>query len=325
MLKSLLFSVSLLFIAISFSKSIDFGATNYEIVSDHYQESIEDGYFLIRGVVKDNRTLNPIIGATATTVTMSPQSFTDIGGVFNLKVPLKDSVIYCYASGYSEVQIQGPFKNRHIIQVRIFLMEQQNVVFKPVIYAYNCDQDIQLSLKPKGHFTFTYPQTADGSWSVKTNADGTLTNELDAKKYPYLFWEAEQTGLKIIAEQNQADGYLIQTDTCISFLENTLTAYGLNEKEATDFITFWGPKMIEKPYALIQFLPTETYASNIAELTITPQPETLLRLYMYLMPLDKKELPFELISPEIESVNRKGFTIIEWGGSILPQTQLRHL
>jgi len=314
---SLFFFSLLLAPCLLFSKGSESRRPYYETVSDLYHPSIKDGYFQVTGVIKNGNTENPIPDAIVTNVGMTNQSTTNEVGFFNLLLPLKDSVVYCYAMNHNEVQIKGPFKNKHNIQVRVYLTEQMAVAYKPLIYLYDAPEAVTLNLKPKGKFTFTYPVSTDGNWIIKTNADGSLTNLSDGKTYPYIFWEGEINALKIEERDHQVSGYLVKTDTCISFLENTLSAYGLNEKETTDFITFWGPKLIEKPYALVQFITAESYENNIAELSINQQPETLLRLYMYLVPLEKDVIPYKLTTPEIAPLNRSGFTVIEWGGSIL--------
>ncbi|MBI3135518.1 MAG: hypothetical protein HYZ14_12650 [Bacteroidetes bacterium] len=315
-------SISFIFLVVVFSavataKSGAWSPGYYELVSDRYDQSVEDGFFIIRGIVANTTSQQAIPQSTITNVKATHSCQTDVNGLFNLKIPVADTLVYCYAPGYDEVLIQGPFKNKHVVTVKVFLEEAVAVVFKPVIYAYNAGGNIHLRLKPRGTLTFTYPETATGDWDVRCNEDGTLTSAADGKNYPYLFWEGEQPGLKVAAVNGNIEGYLVKTDTCISFLENTLAAYGLNERETADFITFWGPKMIEKEFAFVQFLTTEQYGCTIASLDIEPQPESLLRLYLYLVPLAGEELPFDIKTPQIEPFNRNGFTVVEWGGSVL--------
>jgi len=80
--------------------------------------------------------------------------------------------------------------------------------------------------------------------------------------------------------------------------------------------------LIKKEYALIQFLSNDLYAEKIAEINLSTQPDAMLRLYMYAMPLDSPQLDFTLVQPEIKTLNRFGFTVVEWGGSIIPQSQV---
>ena len=192
---------------------------------------------------------------------------------------------------------------------------------KPVVYAYNAASNFKLTIKPHGGFTFTYPKS-DGDWELKTNHDGSLTNVKTEKKYPYVFWEGEGKDLDIVVERKAVEGFLIKTDTCVSFLERTLAQIGFNAKESADFITWWGPQIIQKEYALLQFLQTESYSKTIAEIDVDPNPESVLRLYMYFMPLNSAEFDFKIVEPQFEKFERTGFTIVEWGGSVIQTSKL---
>ena len=62
-------------------------------------------------------------------------------------------------------------------------------------------------------------------------------------------------------------------------------------------------------YNLISF-QTDAYTDH-AELTISPAPDTLIRVFMAFTPLDK----FVEIEPQVLAApDRQGFTVIEWGG-----------
>lgn len=308
----------LLFVQINLLADVPekWSSDSYQIVSDRYDDSVDKGYFVLRGFVVESNSQEPLVGSNIMNKDKSVVTTTDLDGLFNVKFPIKDTTIFCITVGYNEVVLQGPFENRHVIEVKIFV-ESGAMVFKPVIYAYNATDEFSLSLKPNGYLTFTYPESEQGNWTMKTNSDGTLTNTVDQKSYPYIFWEGEIDASVFEIENKKVEGYLIKTDTCVSFLENTLLAYGLNEKEATDFITFWGPKMIEKPYALVRFLTKADYEEKVAHLTINPEPETLIRLYMYFVPMETDQTNLELSAPIIEPITRHGFTVVEWGGSVL--------
>ena len=80
---------------------------------------------------------------------------------------------------------------------------------------------------------------------------------------------------------------------------------------ASDFITYWMPEMQGNAYNLINFSTTE-YAET-APLTVTPAPDTLLRVHMVYMPLSE---PIEIKEQEIPAAPvRNGFTVVEWGGT----------
>ena len=63
-------------------------------------------------------------------------------------------------------------------------------------------------------------------------------------------------------------------------------------------------------YNLISF-QSEIYTDN-AQLTISPSPDSLLRVFMAWKPVNE---PVEITPQTFEPFMREGFTAIEWGGS----------
>ena len=96
----------------------------------------------------------------------------------------------------------------------------------------------------------------------------------------------------------------------ITFLEESLTALGLNARERNEFIIYWLPRMEGNPYNLITF-QQEAY-TEAAKLTVTPAPDSVLRVFLAWKPLEK---PVELPSQTLPAVERCGFTVVEWGGT----------
>ena len=85
---------------------------------------------------------------------------------------------------------------------------------------------------------------------------------------------------------------------------------GLNRKEANEFIVYWLPRMQENTYNLITF-QDEIY-KNAAKLEITPNPDSVLRVFMVYRALEEK---IEIEEPVLEPFDRNGFTVVEWGGT----------
>ncbi|MBR5425624.1 MAG: hypothetical protein IK106_03805 [Clostridiales bacterium] len=74
------------------------------------------------------------------------------------------------------------------------------------------------------------------------------------------------------------------------------------------------PRLQASPYNLISF-PNEKY-NEWAKLNVSPAPETVIRVYMVFKPLDEAvEIPEEQKLSLPERPVRKGFTVVEWGGS----------
>ena len=68
--------------------------------------------------------------------------------------------------------------------------------------------------------------------------------------------------------------------------------------------------MEQNPYNLISF-QSSAYADH-AVLTVTPEPDGLLRVFMVWKPL---ESPVELPAQNLPVFSRSGFTVVEWGGA----------
>ena len=175
---------------------------------------------------------------------------------------------------------------------------------KPVIYLYpEAETDVTVQLDYVGGLTCTYP-TYDCAWRVAAAPDGTLTDER-GQTYRYLYWEGVDD-----VQYDFSEGFCVPGEETAAFLEDALAQLGLTRAEANEFIIYWLPQMEQNAYNLISF-QQETY-TDAAKLTITPQPDTLLRVFMAWKPLTKavEIAPQTLTAPE-----RTGFTAVEWGGA----------
>ena len=176
---------------------------------------------------------------------------------------------------------------------------------KPVIYLYpEAKQEIEVKLDYEGELTCTYPEYKDG-WHIVAHPDGTLVDDTTGKEYSYLFWEGKSD-----TEYDLSKGYVIAGKDTAEFLETKLAELGLNRKEANEFIVYWLPRMQGNPYNLITF-QNEIY-TNSAKLEITPNPDSILRVFMVHKALNEQ---IEIEEPIIEPFERNGFTVIEWGGT----------
>ena len=95
-------------------------------------------------------------------------------------------------------------------------------------------------------------------------------------------------------------------------MESSLEKLGLTRREANEFIVYWLPRMQSNPFNLISF-QFEHYTDH-AKLTITPQPDSLLRVFMAWRPLTEA---VEIPEQDLPSFQRKGFAAVEWGGAEL--------
>lgn len=178
---------------------------------------------------------------------------------------------------------------------------------KPVIYLYPEETtDVTVELDYNGEFICTYPAYNNG-WSVTAEPDGTLINGEDGEEYSYLFWE----GIDDV-QYDMNKGFVVKGEDTLEFLREKLKYLGLTPKEYNEFIVYWLPKMQNNPYNLVTF-QNEVYTSN-AKLRITPEPDSVLRVFMAYKPLDEAIFIEE---QNLKSFNRQGFSVIEWGGAIV--------
>ena len=175
---------------------------------------------------------------------------------------------------------------------------------KPVIYLYPTEVTrVGVRLDYDGELTSTYPAYGDG-WSVTAAPDGTLTDEA-GQTYNYLYWEGASKN-----EYDFSQGFCVPGEDTAAFLEEALAKLGLTRREANEFIVYWLPRMEPNPYNLISF-QSDAYTDH-ARLTVSPEPDSLLRVFMAWKPLDA---PVAIQPQAFPAFERTGFSVVEWGGA----------
>ena len=178
---------------------------------------------------------------------------------------------------------------------------------KPVIYLYpeqETDVHVELELT-ESELSTTYPKYQNG-WDVTAYPDGSLLNKADGSHHRYLFWDSKNCRTRY----DFSKGFCVAGSDTEQFLKEKLTYMGLTEEEMNEFIVYWLPRMEHNAYNLISF-QGEAY-TNSAKLHITPEPDSIFRVFMTYVPLENA---VEIEPQELESFERKGFTVVEWGGS----------
>ena len=198
-----------------------------------------------------------------------------------------------------------------IIVTLVFLLMRQITIddavsridAKPVIYLYpEIETQVTVKMDYSGKLTCTYPAYNNG-WTVTAAPDGTLT-DARGQTYSYLYWEGETA-----TEYALSEGFCVAGADTAAFLEDALAQLGLTRREANEFIVYWLPQMEDNPYNLITF-QQEAY-TKAAKLTVTPAPDSVLRVFMTWKPL---ESPVDLTAQTLPAFDRHGFTVVEWGG-----------
>lgn len=304
-------------------------APSYVVISDMYDAKIPSGQCVVSGNIKPQYSqidydydgkIDPVPSFRISTLDGKRQTYTDSLGNYKLTLAEGDTSIYVFAKYHREIVIWSyQFKSQHHVIINFMPSSALAVVevAKPILYLYSeKEMNVNVNFEAKSDIVFTHPSYANGwNFSLKENK---LTDTTTHRTYPYLFWDGKTDELGFHFQDGILQGAVIRTDTVISFLENTLTAMGMNATEQTDFITFWGPRMISQEYVLVQFLNNKLYDQKISTLSVTPTPDNLLRTFMLFCPLETDQLPIRLLPQQFESVSRTGFTLVEWGGSELP-------
>ena len=112
----------------------------------------------------------------------------------------------------------------------------------------------------------------------------------------------------------QATGWVVSKAELAQLLASKLADMGLSDKEKGDMTSYWVPEMLAKnaPYYRVSFIQTKDMNTFIP-MKVTPTPDTVFRIFLDWQPLLKK--PTTALAPEhIDHLDRKGFTLVEWGG-----------
>lgn len=93
-------------------------------------------------------------------------------------------------------------------------------------------------------------------------------------------------------------------------ISNANLPMGLMPVEYNEMILYWLPYMEHHAYNLIHFAGDEYF--DIAKMTTTPEPDSLLRVFIVFRELAS---PVSLPPQAIRPFKREGFSVVEWGGS----------
>ena len=207
--------------------------------------------------------------------------------------------------GWEDGWVYVKYKNNYgWISAHYFTLEGGKE--KPVIYLYptmTTDVTVRIRLTD-GRFTQCIPE-GNGEWNVTAAPDGKLTDKATGKTYDYIFWESADNTV-----YDWSQGYVVKGCEAEAFLLRILPKMGLNRNEYTEFIEYWLPRLEKNEYNLISF-QTKCYTDS-AELKVSPEPDSVLRVFMAFKRVDG---PVSVATPKVEAFERKGFTVVEWGGA----------
>jgi len=134
--------------------------------------------------------------------------------------------------------------------------------------------DIMLDYKP---IIYLYPEE-EINLSVKLGK----VNNIETRRNLYaLYLEGIHS-----EECNLKEGFVVNSNQTIQFLEEKLEVLGLNEIEAEEFIVYWLPILQENGYNYIRFATLDEINNNMP-LELSVEPDTLIRILMQYKPLDE--------------------------------------
>ena len=178
-------------------------------------------------------------------------------------------------------------------------------VKKPIIYIYPEEEmNVSIKLDNSSLITVSYPKYND-EWNVVANKDGNLKDIKTNKNYYGLYYEAKRDKVSI-----KKEGFVIEGKDTVEFLEEKLSILGLNERERNEFIIYWLPRLESNKYNYIRFETLEEI-NNYMPLTISPKPDSIIRVIMDFKALDSK---IKVENQELKQVSRYGYSVVEWGG-----------
>lgn len=242
--------------------------------------------------------------------------FTDLKGKYSIVVPDTSTFLFYSYKGYQskKVKVGNKTKIKLTLEEDTTYVPSRIKILKPAIYLYPTqEQDISLKIDFDGEILTTYPDY-NNQWKVHAYPSGKLINKSDNRTYYYLFWEGDMyyQSKDFIYDK----GFVVKGDSVLTFLQESLSKLGLSDMELNDFIVFWLPHMINNKYNFVYFTTGFEY-DKISKNIVTPKPDSECRVFMEFKALN------ELINiepQELKNTKRKGFTLIEWGGSEIKQT-----
>jgi len=179
---------------------------------------------------------------------------------------------------------------------------------KPAIYLYPTKKEnVNVKVNTVGSFTLTIPEYPKNGWDVIANPNGKI--EANGDVFKYLYYESKIPDVKVKIPKK---GYVITKNELSDLFNTILPELGLNDDEKSAFSDYWLKALPYSPYYFVGIMD-EKSIDSIEPLDINPAPDTLNRVRVYFELLEK---PKVVEVPLITTPERKGFTVIEWGGMV---------
>jgi hypothetical protein len=183
------------------------------------------------------------------------------------------------------------------------------MVEKPAVYLYPEQPtrfQVRLELGPGVRLTASEPDydAAGAGWDVIAEESGRIDQAWD-----YLFYEIAMPGVPLILE-----GWCLSWSELASGLESLTLSLGLNAAERDDFLGYWLGRLPRREYYEIRLV----YGNDLdlwVKLDVTPVPASSLRFWLFFRGCNAAT---DLTPPPLQTFERSGTTLVEWGGAITP-------
>ena len=184
-------------------------------------------------------------------------------------------------------------------------INQEILEKKPIIYFYpEHAMDLDIKFENEENLLTTYPKYNDG-WHIHLKEDGYFTMDDSDREYYALYYDAK-SNFKCSFDE----GFFVTKDNAISFLEEKMDYMGFTNRETNEFIMYWLPILENNGKSLVYFEQTEMRNLE-CPLHFSQNPDTLIRTNIHIKKVNEN---VEIKEQELTYCDRRGFTVVEWGG-----------
>ena len=178
-------------------------------------------------------------------------------------------------------------------------------IAKPILYLYpEKKTKVNITFQHPEYLETTYPKFIK-SWDVVAYPNGDLYDN-NNKYYYGLYWDEKK-----VHAVDFHEGFYVDKEHAIEFLEEKLNFIGLNDRERNEFIMYWLPILEKNEKNLVYFELTDERES-VNAIKISPKPDSLLRIVIHVKKVNDK---VSVKEQKLVSFKRKGFVAVEWGGT----------
>lgn len=186
------------------------------------------------------------------------------------------------------------------------LVLTETPVEKPAIYLYpeqTGEISVTLDFAAGSRLTASEPAYGEG-WRVTVDPAGRIED-----RYDYLFYEAAVRGAPLLTE-----GWCFARGDLAAGLAQVVGQAGLDDAESADFLEYWLGRLPDFDHYLV--LPVSGDDLDIwVDLQLEPAPASELRFWLFFQGSRDYVV---LEPPSVAPFERRGFTVVEWGGAVLP-------